>query len=175
MEAVILIDWCLIVSDTELHSLNKDWAAGLYSLLINDGRTLLISSYWYSVMGRWLTVLAFIVTLIWVCIKDCKSLFSWWIETKEWDGWKGRNARSHICTGRNTQWVCVFQVFIFSLRQVQLFSLEHRCRFQLWPSRLKTQFDIVDTQPAYKQEREALESSKWCEKVKFVKLWKLNW
>ena len=36
MEAVILIDWSLIVSDTELHS-NKDWAVGLHSLLINDG------------------------------------------------------------------------------------------------------------------------------------------
>lgn len=37
MQAVILIDWCLIVSGTELHLWNKDPVVGLYSLLLKGG------------------------------------------------------------------------------------------------------------------------------------------
>lgn len=62
-----------------------------------------------------------------------------WMRNRRWP-------KPHLYCQKHVRRVCVCVGIYFKfLRQVQLFSLEHRCRFKLWPTRLKTQFIRVDT------------------------------
>lgn len=82
-----------------------------------------------------------------VCVCERSEVFCFLLNGNQRMEWMKMRQypEQHLYCQKHTASFCVcFLVFIFSLRQVQLFSLEHRCGFQLWPSRLKTQFELVD-------------------------------
>lgn len=124
--------WLMPVSDTDLHSMNKDWAVDLYSLVLNDGSQWcfdLFNCFW--ILWRWKCV---------ICSTDITETsgahhlgVEKLLSPYEWNQRDGC-LRPHLYCHKN---LSVFRYLLLVCSRYSCLVFQHRCRFQLWPWRLK--------------------------------------